>query len=368
MTVRAVELPELWMPHPLRVNPHLPALRAESESWAREMGMLIDDEGGPSHRAIWTRHKFQAMTVDALTAWTLPDAAPDDLRLNHRFNIWALAWDDYFAATFKRTGDLRGALEFTARLHAFLSPQRGQGQPEPVNAVERGIADLQRQLFPPKLAHWRQEFNRAVARYIDAGVEELANSRAGRVPHLIDYAPFRRESFAAHTAPYSVELSTGARIPERIRSGRTMRGLLAAFMDVMGLANDIASYEREVHEERDVNNLVVVMAASLGIPLREAVPAAVHLVNTRMRDFEQLRREAVRLPARASGPHPEESAELETWIEGACGFLSGLYAWYTGAPRYVSAEAPPEPGYRAGADTRAPAPPSAVGLGAEARP
>ncbi|MEV5970436.1 terpene synthase family protein [Streptomyces sp. NPDC051921] len=368
MTVHAVELPKLWMPHPLRVNPHLSGLRAESESWAREMGMVNDDEGRASPHAIWTRSQYRAMAVDQLTAWTLPDAAPADLRLNHRFNIWALAWDDYFASAFKRTGDLPGALEFTARLHAFLRPESGARLPEPVNAVERGIADLQQQLFPPRLGHWRQEFNRALARYVDAGVEELANSRAGRVPHLIDYAPFRRESFAAHTAPYSVELATGARIPERLRGSRTVRGLLAAFMDVMGLANDIASYEREVHEEHDVNNLVVVIATSLGIPLREAVPAAVRLVNTRLRDFEQLRRDGVRRLARRSRSEPEERAELETWIGGACSFLSGLYAWYTGAPRYVAADAPPDPRHRGGTDTRVPAPPSVVGLGVDAQP
>ncbi|MEU3607563.1 hypothetical protein AB0E83_19285 [Streptomyces sp. NPDC035033] len=377
MPLHAVEIPELWMPHPLRVNPHLPGLRAESETWAREMGMLDAGDGRPE-RPIWTLTQFRAMTVDLLTAWTLPDASPDALRLNHRFNIWALAWDDYFAHAFKRTSDLQAAHDFTARLHAFLRPGEGVRPPEPVNAVERGIADLQRHLFPPRLAHWRQEFNRSLARYIDAGVEELTNSRTGRVPHLIDYAPFRRESFAAHTAPYSVELATGARIPERIRHSRTVRGLTAAFMDVMGLANDIASYEREVHEEHDVNNLVVVIGTSLGIPLREAVPASVHLVNSRMRDFEQHREEDVPLLARRAGLSPEERAELETWIGGACSFLSGLHAWYTGAPRYVPAEpsfpeqrlsaGPVDEPYRRGAGRHAATPPSAVGLGVDAEP
>ncbi|MFJ8588762.1 hypothetical protein ACIRD2_29475 [Streptomyces sp. NPDC093595] len=367
MTMHAVELPELWMPHPLRVNRHLPDLRAESETWAREMGMVSDGRQTSGH-AIWTRSQFRAMTVDQLTAWTLPDAAPADLRLNHRFNIWALAWDDYFASAFKRTGDMQGAREFTLRLHAFLRPEEGARSPEPVNAVERGLADLQQQLFPPRLAHWRRDFNRALAQYIDAGVEELANSRAGRVPHLIDYAPFRRESFAAHTAPYSVELSTGARIPERIRSSRTIRGLLAAFMDVMGLANDIASYDREVHEEHDVNNLVVVLATSLGIPLGDAVPAAVRLVNSRLRDFEQLRRDELPLLVRRCGLRHEERAELETWTGGACSFLSGLHAWYTGAPRYVSPDGPPGRRYRAGAGTCPPVPASVAGPGGGPQP
>lgn len=338
MSVRAVELPQLWMPYPLRVNPHLSALHEESESWAREMGMLEGHDGPSAGRAIWTRAEFQAMTVDQLSAWTLPDASLANLRLNHRFNVWALAWDDYFASAFKQTGDLPGALAFTARLHSFLRPEQGARLPEPTNAVERGIADLQQRLFPPRLAHWRNEFNRALARYIDAGTKELANSRSGRIPHLIDYAPFRRESFAAYTAPYSVELATGARIPEQIRHSRTVRALLDAFMDFMGLANDIASYEREVHEEHDVNNLVLVVGTSLGISLHEAVPAALNLVNARLRDFEHLRRKDLHRLVRLSGLHRDERAELETWLRGACDFLSGLHAWYTGAPRYASAD------------------------------
>ncbi|MBP2580418.1 germacradienol/geosmin synthase [Streptomyces sp. PvR006] len=340
MTVRALEQPRMWMPYPLRVNPYLSALHEESETWARAMGMLDGTEGPSGHPPIWTRSQFHAMTVDQLTAWALPDASFADLRLNHRFNIWALAWDDYFATAFKQTGDLPGAVAFTARLHEFLRPDHGGGTrpPEPSNPVERGIADLQRQLFPPRLAHWRHEFNRALVRYVDAGVEELVNSRGGRVPHLIEYAPFRRESFAAHTAPYSVELATGARIPEQIRHSRTVRALLDAFMDYMGLANDLASYEREVNEEHDVNNLVVVLGTSLGIALHDAVPAALNLVNTRLRDFEHLRQSELPQLVRRSGLDHDERAELETWLQGACGFLSGLHAWYTGAPRYAAAD------------------------------
>ncbi|MCX5231975.1 hypothetical protein [Streptomyces sp. NBC_00233] len=340
MTVRALEQPRLWMPYPLRVNPYLSALHEESETWARAMGMLDGAEGPSGRPPIWTRSQFHAMTVDQLTAWALPDASFADLRLNHRFNIWALAWDDYFAAAFKQTGDLPGAVAFTARLHEFLRPDVGGGarSPEPSNPVERGIADLQRHFFPPRLAHWRHEFNRALVRYVDAGVEELVNSRGGRVPHLIEYAPFRRESFAAHTAPYSVELATGARIPEQIRHSRTVRALLDAFMDYMGLANDLASYEREVNEEHDVNNLVVVLGTSLGIALHDAVPAALNLVNTRLRDFEHLRQSELPQLVRRSGLDHDERAELETWLQGACGFLSGLHAWYTGAPRYAATD------------------------------
>ncbi|MFF5932990.1 hypothetical protein [Streptomyces sp. NPDC012508] len=335
MTVQDIELPLLRMPFPVRVNPYLPALREEAETWARETGMLAGGDVPTARRPIWTRSQFHAMAVDQLTAWTLPDASLAGLRLNHRFNLWALAWDDYFAAAFKQTGDLVGAQVFTVRLHAFLPQEPGAWLPEPVNAVERGLADLQHHLFPPSLAHWRPALNGALARYIDAGVQELANSLTGRVPDLIEYAQFRRESFAAYTAPYSVELSTGARIPERIRRSRTVCALLDAFMDYMGLANDIASYQREVHDEHDVNNLVVVLGTSLGINVQEAMDAAADLVTARLRHFEHLvRSELPPLVQRAGLDHGEQT-ELEAWLGGARSFLSGLHAWYTGAPRYA---------------------------------
>ncbi|MGA5421238.1 terpene synthase family protein [Streptomyces lavendulocolor] len=339
MTGQTIKLPILWMPYSTRVNPYLPALHAESEAWAREMGMLVGGEQA-ARRGIWTTSQFHAMAVDQLTAWALPDASLADLRLNHRFNLWALAWDDYFASAFKQTGDLAGAQAFTARLHAFLPPEPGARLPEPVNAVERGMADLQKRLFPPRLAHWRRRLNEALARYIDAGVQELVNSRTGRVPDVIEYAQFRRESFAAYTAPYSVELSTGARVPERIRRSRTFGALLDAFMDYMGLANDIASYHREVHDERDVNNLVVVLETSLGVSVPEAMRAAADLVTARLRHFEHLRRSELPVLVRRAALGRVERAELDAWVRGACGFLSGLHAWYTGAPRYVPADGP----------------------------
>ncbi|MFE3580759.1 terpene synthase family protein [Streptomyces vinaceus] len=338
MKVQDIELPVLRMPYPVRLNPYLPLLREETETWARETGMLAGDGPQPA-RPIWTRSQFHAMAVDQLTAWTLPDASLVALRLNHRFNLWALAWDDYFASAFKQTGDLAGAQAFTARLHAFLPPEPGVRLPEPANAVEKAMADLQQHLFPPGLAHWRQGLNRALARYVDAGVQELANSRAGRVPDLIEYAQFRRESFAAYTAPYSVELATGARIPERIRHSRTVGALLDAFMDYMGLANDIASYQREVHDEYDVNNLVVVLETSLGLTLQEAMRAAADLVTARLSHFDHLIRNELPPLVRRTGLDQDERTELEVWLRGARSFLSGLHAWYTGAPRYAAGSA-----------------------------
>ncbi|MGW1926631.1 hypothetical protein ACWCQ0_47780 [Streptomyces massasporeus] len=61
-------------------------------------------------------------------------------------------------------------------------------------------------------------------------------------------------------------------------------------------------------------------------------------MNTRLRDFEHLRQSELPQLVRRSGLDHDERAELETWLQGACGFLSGLHAWYTGAPRYAATD------------------------------
>lgn len=111
-------------------------------------------------------------------------------------------------------------------------------------------------------------------------------------------------------------------------------------MDYMGLANDIASYQREVHDEYDVNNLVVVLETSLDITVQGAMHAAADLVTARLRHFEHLTQsELPSLVQQARLDHGER-IELETWLGGARGFLSGLHAWYSGAPRYAPAGSP----------------------------
>lgn len=137
------------------------------------------------------------------------------------------------------------------------------------------------------------ELDEALRAFVDAGVQELANSLTGRVPDLVEFVDFRRGSFASYTAPWCVDLSIGARIPEGIRHTRTVSALLDAFMDHMGLANDIVSYQREVSDERDVNNLIVVLEASLGIAAEEAARAAAELVHARLRRFDHLAQPAL---------------------------------------------------------------------------
>ena len=44
MSTQPFELPEFYVPHPARLNPHVDTARAHSTQWAEQMGML-DDPG-----------------------------------------------------------------------------------------------------------------------------------------------------------------------------------------------------------------------------------------------------------------------------------------------------------------------------------
>src|SRR5262247_729619 len=60
-------LPEFYLPHPARRNPHLERARAHAKEWARKMGMI---EGS----GIWEEADFDAHDYALLCAYTHTDA------------------------------------------------------------------------------------------------------------------------------------------------------------------------------------------------------------------------------------------------------------------------------------------------------
>ena len=49
--MQAFTLPDFYLPHPARLNPHEQHARDHSNEWARAMGML--DAPGPSGEPVW---------------------------------------------------------------------------------------------------------------------------------------------------------------------------------------------------------------------------------------------------------------------------------------------------------------------------
>ena len=74
-------------------------------------------------------------------------------------------------------------------------------------------------------------------------------------------------------APWSanlVEHAAGAEVPAAVAATRPLRVLADTFADAVHLRNDLFSYQREVEEEGENTNGVLVLERFLGFPTQQA--------------------------------------------------------------------------------------------------
>src|SRR6266700_139506 len=193
------ELPEFYVPYPARINPHLEGARVHSMAWARTMGML-DDVRDPGTPEIWDEAQLDAMDYALLCAYTHPDCSAAELELITDWYVWVFYFDDHFLELYKRTGDQAGAKAYLDRLPAFMptesepaaEPVAPSPSLEPVNAVERGLADLWARTVPAMSGEWRQRFAESTRNLLNESLWELSNIHDGRIPNPIEYVAMRR--------------------------------------------------------------------------------------------------------------------------------------------------------------------------------
>jgi hypothetical protein len=320
------------LPYKVRVNPHRDISYETCEAWARDMGML--NTGHPTPEGIWKTERFRRIAVPDLAAKIAPDATPADLLLINQALVWIFAYDDYFTSAYKKFRDRRGGWEYARRLCSFIDPDPERPVPKPSDAVERGLSDLWPRLAKNRSLYWRREFSRAIHDFIVGAALELENICDDRVPDLIQFIKLRRQTFAGGTGACFAAMSTGAEIPERVRNTEVVAELLDAFIDIMALGNEAVSYDMEINDEGEVNNLMLVLQDLTGGDLGHAHKIAIELITDRVAYFNHT--VEVKLPQLAAdiGLSPHDVAQMKVWVRGAESYLSGLYDWYDSTARY----------------------------------
>ncbi|MFF4052751.1 hypothetical protein ACFYZ5_39490 [Streptomyces chartreusis] len=320
------------MPYEVRVNPYLEVSHEDCETWARDMGML---HTGPSlSEGIWSPDRFRRIAVPDLAAKIAPDAKEADLVLIYQALVWIFAYDDYFTSAYKKSHDRQGGWEYARRLCSFIHLDPEHPVPEPRDPVERGLADLWPRLAQGRSFHWRREFSRAIHDFITGAALELENICDDRVPDLIDFIGLRRRTFAGGTGACFAAMSTGAEIPDALRETEVVTSLLDAFIDVMALGNEAVSYDMEINDEGEINNLMLVLRDIFGGGLEQAHKIATDLIADRVAHFDHS--VEVKLPRLAAevSLSPSDLEQMKVWVRGAQSYLSGLYDWYDSTPRY----------------------------------
>jgi len=280
--MRPFELPEFYMPYPARLNANLESTRVHSKAWAYEMDMIdVPQEGRP----IWDENDYDAHDYPLLCSYTHPDAPAPELDLVTDWYVWVFYFDDHFLELYKRTHDMPGARAYLGRLPMFM-PIDGLITEEPTNPVERGLVDLWQRTVPSKSVDWRRRFAESTENLLAESLWELANINENRLANPIEYVEMRRKVGGAPWSANLVEHANGVEVPAVIAATRPMHVLRDTFADGVHLRNDLFSYQREVEQEGELANSVLVFERFLGCTTQEAADAVNDLLTSRLHQFE----------------------------------------------------------------------------------
>ncbi|MEU8652412.1 germacradienol/geosmin synthase Cyc2 [Streptomyces sp. NPDC048737] len=325
------ELPHFYMPYPARLNPHLDEARAHSTGWAREMGML---EGS----GIWEQADLDAHDYGLLCAYTHPDCDGPVLSLITDWYVWVFFFDDHFLDMFKRTPDRAAGRAHLDRLPLFMPLDLSTPVPEPRNPVEAGLADLWARTVPAMSADWRRRFAVATEHLLNESMWELSNIDEGRVSNPVEYIEMRRKVGGAPWSAGLVEYAT-AEVPAAVAGSRPLRVLMETFSDGVHLRNDLFSYQREVEDEGELSNGVLVLETFFGCTTQEAADTVNDILTSRLHQFEHTALTEVPALALEKGLRPDEVAAVAAYTKGLQDWQSGGHEWHLRSSRYMNGKA-----------------------------
>ncbi|KOG44062.1 Geosmin synthase [Streptomyces virginiae] len=327
------QLPDFYVPYPARLNPHLEDARTHTKQWARDFGML---EGS----GVWEESDLDSHDYALLCSYTHPDCDRDALALVTDWYVWVFFFDDHFLEMYKRSQDRNGAKEYLDRLAAFMPMDLSGGFPEATNPVEAGLADLWARTVPAMSADWRERFSLSTKNLLNESMWELANINIGRVANPLEYIEMRRK---VGGAPWSAGLIeyVSAEVPARVAHSRALGVLRDSFSDAVHIRNDIFSYQREVADEGELSNAILVLETFLGCTTQEAAEASNDLLTSRLQQFEQTA--LVELPPLFADHalDPAEIAAVLAYTKGLQDWQSGGHEWHMVSSRYMNKEARP---------------------------
>ncbi|MBK0866826.1 germacradienol/geosmin synthase [Saccharopolyspora sp. HNM0986] len=333
------QLPEFYMAHPARLNPHLQRARRHSKTWAYEMDMIdVPQQGVP----IWDEQDFDSHDYALLCAYTHPDADGEALDLVTDWYVWVFYFDDHFLELYKRTPDIAAAREHLDRLALFM-PVDGAITEEPRNPVELGLADLWSRTVPARSADWRRRFAESTRNLLDESLWELANISRDRLSNPIEYVEMRRKVGGAPWSANLVEHAVNAEVPAEIAATRPMEVLRDTFADAVHLRNDLFSYEREVLDEGELSNGVLVFERFLDCSTQQAADAVNDLLTSRLHQFEHTAFTEVPALFEEHAVDPGSRAGVFAYVKGLQDWQSGGHEWHMRSSRYMNEDTREDP-------------------------
>jgi len=329
LATQPFQLPEFYTPWPARLNPHVQGARVHSKAWSYEIGIL-----GPD--SVWDEARFDAMDYALLCSYTHPNAPSPELDLVTDWYVWVFYFDDDFLEKFKRSGDMAGAKAYLERLPAFMPIDVAAMGTDPATPVERGLADLWTRSAPSKSTDWRRRFAESTTNLLNESLWELGNINDKRVANPIEYIEMRRKVGGAPWSANLVEHANFVEVPPDIAASRPMRVVRDTFADAVHLRNDLFSYEREVGDEGEMANMVLVLERFLGLGTQEAADLTNDILSSRLYQFEHTALTEIPPLLDECRIDPAGRHGVMRYVQGLQEWQSGGHEWHLRSSRYMN--------------------------------
>lgn len=326
-------LPVFYLPHPARLNPNVESARTHARLWAKEMGML--DSPTADGGVVWDEAELERHDYGLLCAYTHPDCDAAALELITDWYVWVFFFDDHFLEAFKRTRDTAGAKAYLDRIELFMPIDLGR-VPEATNPIERGLTDLWARTAPSMSEGWRRRFTVSTQGLLMESLWELTNIATDRVANPIEYIAMRRKVGGAPWSAGLVEYAVGAEVPDVIAAERPLRVLRDTFSDAVHLRNDLFSYRREVAEEGENANAVLVFERFLGCTTQRGADLVGDILTSRLHQFENTALTEMPLLCAERGVTPPEQLAVALYTKGLQDWQAGGHEWHMRSSRYMN--------------------------------
>src|SRR5207248_3196623 len=117
-----------------------------------------------------------------------------------------------------------------------------------------------------------------------------------------------------------------------------MQVLRDTFADAVHLRNDLFSYQREVEDEGELSNGVLVFERFLELGTQEAADRVNDLLTSRLQQFEHTALAELPPLVEEHGLDPEQRRDVFAYLKGLQDWQAGGHEWHLRSSRYMNKE------------------------------
>lgn len=312
-----IVIPPFFCPITSAVHKEVEAVDAFVKQWIQDFELV--EPGGKQFLHV-SKSKFGWCGANSF-----PDVSREDAEMVSCLIAWYFLYDDTHVDTIDATS-ADHLMKIQNRYMEILRGDEVTAQDEPLALA---LHDIYCRLQRRTDELWINSFADNMETYLRANIWEVFNRRDNRVPDLAIYTKMRQFTSAVYAVCDMIAITRDINPRSKFISDLYSRQLRTMTNNITSWDNDIIGFHKELLEEENMNNLVIVLQNQHKISLQEAIYQAVEIRNSEMKAFFELESQFLEF-----GFGPTEDAELRRYVKGLRSWIRGMLDFYVTSARY----------------------------------